>query len=939
MYQTSPNLRQPRLGAEYSVDGPLWGRERELGKLSSFFEQATENGGAILITGEAGIGRTTLLSLAARRAAENRGARLLRAVGLESETHLRFGSLHQLLLPVLGTLHSLPNTYREALSVALGTEKGYLPTDVLLATSLLAWFRHLSLRAPVIVMFDDLQNSDPASADLLTFVARRVDGMKVAMAFAERSGPAVSPGRWGIRELSVSALLPAEADSVLQHQRIPFHRSVRRRLVEAAAGNPLALAELPRGLSPAQKLGRDPLPDTIPMTDRLRSVFVGRLQALPESTLELLLQVALNAAGEVAVSAIVRDRDTDLKRAEDSGMLHIDAAEQRLRFAHPLLEAAVVEFASASQRRAAHAELARLSTDELHQALHRGEAVVGVDEVVAHDLAAAAITIAGRGDTLRAIAVLIRAAELSRIPLERARRLAQAAYLGSQVSGNMDGAQAMLERARMVDPHTDENLESATAAASHLVQSVGGVDAAHRILVAALDSTTEFDVDVDSLEAAMSTLLLVCQVAGREDFWARYAEVVARFEARLPAILVVSATSLGSPARATNATLAELDALIAQADLDPNPVRVLQAALAGLPLDRVPRRGLERVVEDARAGGAVATGAACLTVLAAHAVAEGRWDEARRLADECVNICQEQGLGAIEWAGLHPLMYVAACRGDRATLHLAADRRRASRAGAVGTQPSFDANIEAQLAMAEGRFHDAFELFSSIASPGTFPASQPVALWTVLDVVESSLRAGRTAEARRHVRASLQLGLPRLSPRLRFLTHAASAFIASDDRYEEAFDGVLSNPEGGRWPFYLARVELTYGDRLRHSREIRRARPHLERAAVLFAELGAEPWRERAVASLRATGQTRRRADPYASAVLTPKEEEIARLAARGLSNKEIGGRLYLSARTVSGHLYRIFPKLGITTRAALRDALTENSPAEGEDVQSRDAS
>jgi DNA-binding CsgD family transcriptional regulator len=233
----------------------------------------------------------------------------------------------------------------------------------------------------------------------------------------------------------------------------------------------------------------------------------------------------------------------------------------------------------------------------------------------------------------------------------------------------------------------------------------------------------------------------------------------------------------------------------------------------------------------------------------------------------------------------------------------------------------FTANVDGLAALSLGRYAEAHTAYSSIAKPGSLPPYVQTVVWNVLEVVEAAARTGLLDEARRHAKAAAATLAP-ISPRLRFLSEAAAAMVAPDDDYAEAFDRVVDDPGSRQWPFHLARVELAYGERLRLDRAMRRARPHLERALELLSELDAVPWVTRAEAALRATGQSRRTNGHDGATALTPQELEVVRLAATGLSNRDIAQRLTLSPRTVGAHLYRAFPKLGVTSRAALRDAL-----------------
>jgi DNA-binding CsgD family transcriptional regulator len=351
---------------------------------------------------------------------------------------------------------------------------------------------------------------------------------------------------------------------------------------------------------------------------------------------------------------------------------------------------------------------------------------------------------------------------------------------------------------------------------------------------------------------------------------------------------------------------------------------VLEVAMAGHWVDREPTAALERVARAGRRGGPVPLAAQASGMLAVTAFHEGRWDEAVELSDEGVSLCVEHGYRQLESELLNPRMLVAAARGDSADL-----ARLRERLSELAIPPDMlagrgtTANVDGLSALTQGRYAQAHVAYCSIAEPGTLPPYARVAVRNGLDVVEAAVRSGHLEEARRHARAVASTLAP-ISPRLRFQAEAAAALVAPDAEYAAAYDRLLDDPGSARWPFDLARVELAYGERLRRDRAMRRARPHLERAVELFTGLRSEPWAARAETVLRATGRTRRPAHGDGAMRLTPQELQVARLAATGLSNREIAERMFVSPRTVGAHLYRAFPKLVVTSRAGLRDALSQ---------------
>jgi DNA-binding CsgD family transcriptional regulator len=902
----------------------LLGRDRELGELRDFLRVATARGGVRLVTGEAGAGKSTLLTVAVRTATEETGARVLRASGVEFEADLVYAGLHQLLLPVAEVAEELPGRHGEALRGALGLEAGRPPELLSLATATVGLLRHLARSGPVLVVVDDLQWLDRASLLLLSMVARRLDGSAVALLLAQRTGHETFFDRASIPSLDLAPLTDDAAQALLVSRYPGLHPSVRRRIMADARGNPLALIELPRGLTAAQESAADTLPATLPLNERLRRLFAGRVAALPEPSRRLLLLAALHHGNDVELMRIVAGSASDLAAAEAAGLVSVDPRTHRLTFAHPLTRAAVVDLASAPERRAAHRRLAQLATAPDVRALHLADSVLGVDDEVARLLEGVAESALARGDATRAVTVLLRAADLTSVPADRARRLAAAAYLGANVTGTLAGARALLERARTADPDVAETLEVATAAAAHLLNSDGGVDAAHRMLARALAG-----VDLESLdrpterqavEGAVHTLMLVCTFGGRRELWAAFEDAVARARENLSPELRLAAVTFADPARASAEHLAELDRLVARLDEATSPVRVLEVAIAGQYVDRQPAAALDRVVAAARSGGPAALAAQALVIRAMSAFHEGRWDDAAALADEGLALCAENGYRLMEWGLLNPRMLLAAARGDAAYLDAVRSRMHHwALPRQMLAARTFTANVDGLAALSGARYAAAHDAYRSITEHGTLPAYDHVGMWNVLDVVEAAVGSDHLDEARAHASFAAATLAP-ISPRLAFQAAAAEALVAPAGAFD-AFDRVVEDPGSQRWPFHLARVELAYGERLRLGRAMRLARPHLERARELFAGLDAGPWSERTEAALLATGRTRAGGRTPG---LTPQELQVVRLAASGLSNREIGERLFLSPRTVGAHLYRAFPKLGVTSRAALRDALTE---------------
>jgi DNA-binding CsgD family transcriptional regulator len=337
---------------------------------------------------------------------------------------------------------------------------------------------------------------------------------------------------------------------------------------------------------------------------------------------------------------------------------------------------------------------------------------------------------------------------------------------------------------------------------------------------------------------------------------------------------------------------------------------------------------LWRVVRDARQGGAVASGITALMELAVDDLQTGRWDEAEQLLEEVIRACEANGYEAALWPGRYLQGLIAAARGDderTRELTEAFTQWGGPRGIQVGMWYAW--HVRGLAALGRGDFEEAYQQLCRISPPGILAPHVPHALRVVMDLVEAAVHTGRHAEAAAHVAAMADVNLAAKSSRLALVSGAAAAIAAPDDSALELFHLALALPGIERWQFDLAQVRLAYGERLRRRRAMTEARVQLNAALEIFERLRARPWVDRASAELRATGRVKPRVGDDVLDRLTPQELEIVSLAASGLTNKQIAEKLYLSHRTVSGHLHRAFPKLGVATRAALRDALKSAPP------------
>jgi DNA-binding CsgD family transcriptional regulator len=669
-----------------------------------------------------------------------------------------------------------------------------------------------------------------------------------------------------------------------------------------------------------------------PPSRRVQGLFASRVAGMPARTRWLLLLMALNGTGDPRVLRADQQALVDLAAAERAQLAYVDQSSRRLVFRHPLIRTVVVELSPDDERRRAHAELAELWADQPDlQAWHLAEATVRLDEHVAGLLEEAAHRILRRGDAVGGVAALIRAADLSPGAADRSRRLAEAAYIGADVTGELRSVSKLLADGRRADPELSGSLHAAVAASYLLLNGDGDVDTSHRLLVGAIEAQAERHNASDSmLVEALHTLLLVCFFGGRPELWEPFHAAVARLMPHVPPVLALLAKTFADPARAAVPALGQLDAAISGLRDEADPAQIVRIGIAAVYVDRLAgcREPLWRVVRDGRQGGAVTSAIDALMLLCFDSFMAGQWDEAQLLVDEGLGLCEAHGYQLLAWPGRYGKALIAAARGDYdGTRALSDEMTRWAAPRRVRSVQHYSHHAKALAALGRGDFEEAYQSATAISPAGVLASHVPLALWISMDIAEAAIRTDRHAEAAAHVTAIRAAGIAAISPRIALLVAGSAAIAASDDSAVGLFDEALAVPGADRWPFDFARVQLAYGERLRRARSTAQARRYLTAALDAFERLGARPWATRAASELRATGQAKARADEQESDSLTPQEREIAMLAAAGLSNKQIGQRLFLSHRTVGAHLYQIFPKLGITSRAALRDALASLPP------------
>lgn len=914
------------------------GRGDELGRIDGFLRRAAAGGCSMLVSGEPGVGKTVLLQAAADRAGEA-GMLVLRANGIEFEADVPYSGLNQILLGIYDHLPLLPGPLEQALTVALGFGSGPAPDRLIVGNAALALLGHVCREQPLLLVVDDVHWLDRSSAMVLGFVARRLEGHRIGLITATRTGAETFFDPQGLDSYEVQPLDPDASAHLVRAHFPSLPLQVRHRILDEARGNPLALVELPTSLTD-WNVERQTLPEILPLSERLQALYVSRIAAMPEETRRLLLIAVFESGGELRIlrAAYGSDQGLDhLAPAEQGRLIYVDDATGRFAFRHPLIRSAVAGKSTHEDRRRAHQALAEVLADRPERrAWHLAEAATGPDEQVAALLEASARKILRRGDAIGAVTALTRAADLSADSGARARRLAEAAYVGADISGDTRHAETLLATAKESTPDgSPGSLHAAVATVYLLLNGDGNVETAHRILVNAIETNPHgWDAGDGPLIEALVQLQVLCWYGARPELWEPYHRALSRMTPAPPAILALTARTYPDPVRTAAGALDQAEEILASLVGERDPNRIVRIGHATVYLDRLgdSREAMMRLVRQGWSGGALRRRLGALMYLCLDDYLTGRWAECERLSDEGLAVCREQNFAFFTWYFLYTKALMLAGRGACDEADAMADEitRWAAPRG-VRSAEIFAQHPRVLAALGRGDFDAAFRHAAAVSEPGTLAPYVPHATWVMFDLVEAAMRSGRRQEARAHAAAMSTARVAAISSRLAVVQAGTDALVADGDA-RPYFEAALSVPGSQRWEYDTARIRLAYGEWLRRTRAPSLARTQLQAAYSAFEAMGARPWAGRALAELRAAGQSPTSGDDpvAATTLLTAQEREIAELAAGGLTNRQIADRLFLSPRTVGSHLYRIFPKLGITSRAALRDALSAavRSPA-----------
>jgi DNA-binding CsgD family transcriptional regulator len=899
----------------------LYGRDRERAEIWALLEAArSSKSSALVIRGEAGIGKSALLDDAQDRAAD---MQVLQARGIESESELPFAGLHQLLRPALELVGRLPTPQAAALNSALGLVDRSGEDRFLISAACLTLLAELAEKRPVLCIVDDAQWLDSASTDAFLFVARRLHAEGIVMLFAARDAERRQFDSGALPVLHLSGLDAEAAETVVARQSgTQISPAVRDVLVEQAGGNALALAELPAALTAGQLAGEDALPDVLPLSRDVERLFHERVGRLPESARRLLLVAAAddtgNAATIVKAAEALGSDAAALDAAERSGLVAVRGL--RLEFRHPLVRSAIYQGAAWTERSAAHGALADVlgALDADRRAWHRAAADLHPDEGVLHELEEAGKRASSRGGHAAAAKAYERAAELTADAPTRGRRLVAAAVEASMAGWN-DHAVALAEQAVSV---SDDPLGRAEGARVRGIAELqrGRPSEALRIFLAGAQELAvgESAKALEMLVHAAESASLAGEPQGMRDV-SRAASRLEVGEDERAQFLLRFLSGLGpfSEGDASGAPL--LEAAVVLGEAADGAQLVFWASAAAAFMGDLERGSLlaARAAALARRRGEVALVAHALSSSAAYLLVENRFATAAADAEEAVRLGREIGAENLTGLPLGVLAMVAAVRGrEEEARGLADEVAGFAHQRGLALPSAFAVWALASIDLARARWTDALERYEALAEvrPGF---GHPLnAILTVPDRMETLVRLGRTEEAIEAL-PTYEAWANHAGPSATARLASCRALVSNGDEASAHYEEAVRQAQVTR-PFDLARIQLLYGEHLRRMRRRVDARTQLRAAIESFEGFDAVVWAERARTELRASGETARKRDPSTLSQLTPQELQVARLVADGLSNKEVAAQLFLSPRTIDAHLRNVFGKLGLKSRTQL---------------------
>jgi DNA-binding CsgD family transcriptional regulator len=913
----------------------LRGRSTECETLDRLLARVRDgHSGVLVVRGDSGIGKTALLGYLPRRASD---FRIARAAGTESEMELAFAGVHQLCAPLLGRLPRLPAPQRDAVGTAFGLTAGEAPDLFLVGLGVLGLLADVAADGPLLCIVDDAQWLDHASAQVLGFVARRLLAEPVAMVFAERD-PRDDRELRSLPVMALEGLSDADARALLDSATPGrLDERVRDRIVAEANGNPLALLELPKGLSPAELAGGFGRPDARPVVNRIEQSFLRRVRALPVETQQLLLAAAAEPVGDVPLlwrAAQVLGISADaVAPAVTDGLIELGV---RVRFRHPLARSAAYRAAAARKRREIHRALAEVtdpSVDPDRRAWHRAQAALGPDEIVAGELERSADRAQGRGGVAAAAAFLERATDLTPDPARRGVRALAAAQAKFE-AGDGNAAYELLAAAEIGPLDELQRARLARMRAHIVFAQRRGSDAPAMLLDAAKR--------LGAVDAALARETYV-EALGAEIFVGRAG---AGGGVRV-ADVARDAPPAPVPARSTDALLDGLTTRFAhgyRAGVEPlkralhafrdeaarsrdGVIRWLWTACPVAPEPMAPDLWDDEswyelathAVRLARDAGALATLPMALTYRAGVHLHAGEFAAASALIQEADAITEATGNAPLPYTSLA----LAAWRGEEDS-----------------AAPLIQASVAAATSRGEGRAlglagYATAVLYNGLGRYDAALVSARRACewddlgfygWSLIELVEAGVHGGAGELAAVALRELEERALAADTDWSLGILARSSALLAEGRAADALYREALERLARCRVVVHLARAHLVYGEWLRRENRRVDAREQLRIAYEMLSRIGAEAFAERARRELVATGETVRKRVTETRYELTAQEAQVARLAAEGHTNPEIARQLFISPRTAEYHLHKVYDKLGISSRRSLRTALRDST-------------
>ncbi|MCA1452604.1 AAA family ATPase [Bradyrhizobium sp. BRP22] len=903
----------------------LQGRDDELGLIDRQLDRIDDGGSTVVVSGEPGIGKSALLD-AARRRATDLGWRVLGMTGVAAEAHLPFAGLEQALRPLMARVEHLPPRQRAALLAAFGMRDDAAPPDMfLVALATLTLLTESATRKPILLVADDVQWLDQPTYDVLSFVARRLSSDPVILLAALRDGSNRSFGHAGAVRLRLSGLDETAAGQLLDAHAPDLPPELRRRYIAEASGNPLALLELPRS-ERAADAGDGPW---LPLTERLERAFFGRASELPDATRSLLGIAAENDA--TSLHEILRAGDVLLGEptgiemltpAISAKLIEVDGTE--IKFRHPLIRSAIHQATDLVIRQKIHAALAAIIQDQPDRRVwHRAAATVVPDDELAAEHDRMAARAQRRGSVITAISALESAARLSSTAKARRHRYLQAAELAADL-----GQPELVER--LLREVGADGQGQVAAARIGWIREMSQPPTIND--PATIPALVEF-AEQARLAGAKDLALNLLWRAGQHCWWsdasgavrAGIFEAARRLETCATDSRQIAIAAYVGPLERGNDVYTKLRELSEKRTGDPAVARMLGSTANVIGAFHLGASFLGDSSAALREQGRLSDLARVLFAQAWAEMEIGDWMGAMREAEESVRFAEETG-GTL-WIAAATVVKakLAGMQGDfeQSEIYATQAERLVLSVGASFLLALLQV-ARGVSAIGAGRHLEAYDHLRRLFDPVDPAFNSGVQFFGLADFVEAAASCGKGRAAHAVIEDIERRTAAAPVPWVAIMLAYGKALLAEPDDAEPIFHHGLGLAK--EWPFLRGRLLLAYGGWLRRQRRAADARAPLRAARDIFDALGASPWSERARAELRASGESSgRRTEPIWER-LTPQELQIAQLASEGLSNKEIGARLYLSHRTVGYHLHRIFPKLGITSRAGLHNALARRS-------------